>query len=189
MPTEQTSIEIRHDHEKAVVRRLLTLNPSISLLALEKRLSELPEPVLIERHRLSGVVKEIRADRTREVEEETKIDMYAKMADITEFCIQQLRAIAQEEKLVYTATDENGKPKHGAESRIFAQNNRIKALVEIMKAHERLFNLKMDLGIIERKLGTADVRVIELLAYIKNERDNGNASARELGVGAEAKAS
>lgn len=119
---------------------------------------------------LRKLVAEIRTDRIREVEEETKIDAYKYMADTVEFVNQQLRAIANEEKLVYTKLDKNGKPSESAETRIFAQNNRIKALVEVVKNTERLLNMKMDLGILERKLGTADVRVLELLAFIDNER-------------------
>jgi hypothetical protein len=169
---------IQYEHEKAIVRRVLTFNPSISINQLQKLLESSGENRIVrEVHYLGRLVRDIRADRTREVQEKTKIDLYSEMADIVEYVNNQLRAIANEEKLVYTKVDKDGKPDASPETRIFAQNNRIKALVEVVKNVERLFNMKMDLGIIERNLGRADVRILELLAFIDNERNGSTDSS------------
>lgn len=161
---------IQREHQKAIIRRYLVFNPNISVRGLQKTLDEAPTPLHLDLNYLGQLVAEIRQDRIREVTEQTKIDVYAQMSDTVEYVNNQLRAIANEEKLVYMS-ESDGKPTHSPEARIFAQNNRIKALVEVVKNTERLFNLKMDLGIIERSLGRADVRILELLSFIDNERN------------------
>ncbi len=167
MPTIQ--IEQRTEY-KANIRRVIALNPTISVTELQRRLKTAAPPIELDYDYLRGLVKEIRADRIREVEEQTKEDLFAQISDVVEWVNNQLRAIAQEEKLVYTKT-KDGLPAEKAEVRIFAQQNRIKALNSIVKNLESLINLKMDLGIIDRKLGTADFRVIDLMSSLEKIRN------------------
>lgn len=160
----------QQDEYKANIRRVLALNPTISVRELQRRLKTSTPPVELDYEFLNRLVKEIRADRIREVEEQTKEDLFAQISDVVEWVNNQLRAIAQEEKLVYTKT-KDGLPAEKAEVRIFAQQNRIKALNSIVKNLEALINLKMDLGIIDRKLGTADFRVIDLMSGLEKIRN------------------
>lgn len=161
----------KKEEYKAVIRRVLTMNPSISTRELQRRLSEANEPITLSRDYLTELVGEVRIDRIREVEEETKEDIYAKMADVVEYVNQQLRAIAQEEKLVYSSHKKDGVPSEKPETRIFAQNNRIKAMNSIIDNLIKLYNLKMDLGIIERKVGTMDHKIIDTMSALKKIRN------------------
>jgi len=162
---------VEHDQRKAVVRRMMMMNPHISVMALKERMHNLPTPIIIERHLLGDIVREIKADRIREINEETKEDLYARVAETVTFVNEQLRAIAQEERLVYTKKDKDGKPGEKAESRIFAQNNRIKAMNSVVDNLIKLVNLKMDLGIIERNLGTAEVRTWDMMEVLEKIRN------------------
>lgn len=162
---------IKYEHEKALVRRVLTMNPSMTVAALKERLQNASTPILIGINQLHRLVADIRSDRIKEVELETKDDIYAQIKDTVEWVNNQLRAIADEEKLVYMALDSDGKPKASPETRIFAQNNRIKALNSVVENLIKLVNLKMDLGIIERKLGTADFQITDMLSALKKIRN------------------
>lgn len=162
-------LEQREEY-KEVIRRIIAMNPSMSIRSLHNRLKTAEKPIEMDRATLTKIVREIREDRVREIQEETKEDMYAAIADIVEFVNNQLRAIAQEEKLVYTK-NKDGVPTEKAETRIFAQHNRIKALNSVVDNTIKLVNLKMDLGIVERKLGTADVRIIDAMAVLKKIRN------------------
>lgn len=164
---------IQEENEKSVIRRVLIFNPSISIRRLKKRLEEAGENRIIRTEEyLARMVEEIRLDRIREIESETKEETYAKFSDLVEWVNQQLRAIAQEEKLVYEMKSKDGSPGQKPEVRIFAQTNRIKAINSIVVNVEKLLNMKMDLGLSERKLGTLNARVVELLAVIDYERNN-----------------
>lgn len=165
---------VKHEQReeyKANIRRVLALNPTISVSDLQRRLKAANPPIELDWEFLSKLVKEIREDRIKEVNEQTKEDLYAQIADVVEWVNNQLRAIAQEEKLVYTKTKSSGLPAEKAEVRIFAQNNRIKALNSIVKNLVDLVQLKMDLGIIDRKLGTADFRVVDMMSGLEKIRN------------------
>lgn len=160
--------EEREEH-KAVIRRVLTMNPTMSLRQIQNRLKKAETPLDLSINYVMDLTREIRTDRIEAVNDETKEDIYAMMKDTVEFVNQQLRAIAQEEKLVYTRT-KDGVPTETAEVRIFAQNNRIKAMNSIIDNLMKLFNLKMDLGIIERKVGTVDHNIIDVMSALKKIR-------------------
>lgn len=155
---------------KQIIRRVLTLSPSISLREIQKRLKEAQSPVELSLPYIMEVTREIRTERIREIEQETKEEIFAQVKDLVEFINGQLRAIAQEEKLVYMKT-KDGVPVEKAETRIFAQNNRIKALNSMIDNTIKLVNLKMDLGIIDRKLGTMDVEIIDYMSALKKIRN------------------
>ena len=166
-------IEKREDY-KAIIRRILTMNPSMTAVGMTKQLAEASQPIILERHYVAELIKEVRADRITELDSETKESLYTEVKDLVEYINNQLRAIAQEEKLVYTK-NKDGVPTEKAEVRIFAQQNRIKALKAVVENTLKLAGLKMDLGIIERKHGTMEFRVIDMMAGIKKIR-NGNYS-------------
>lgn len=155
---------------KQVIRRVIAMNPTISILELQRRLREAESPLPLSYDYLTELVREVRVDRVKEVEDQTKEDLFAQVSDVVEWVNNQLRAIAQEEKLVYTKT-KDGVPTETAEVRIFAQQNRIKALNSVIVNLEKLINLKMDLGIIERKQGTLDFRVIDYMSALKKLRN------------------
>lgn len=161
----------QREEYKATIRRILALNPTISILELQRRLKAASPPMELEYQFLKNLTSEIRADRIKEVESQTKEDLFAQISDVVEWVNNQLRAIAQEEKLVYTKTKEGGGPAEKAEVRIFAQQNRIKALNSVIVNLEKLINLKMDLGIIDRNLGSVDVRIIDHMAALKKIRN------------------
>ena len=165
------SQEEKQEH-KEIVRRVITMNPTISIRAMVARLKKAETPLDISVNYAMELIREVRQDRVKSVEDETKEDIYAMFKDTVDFVNQQLRAIAQEEKLVYTKT-KDGVPVEKAEVRIYAQNNRIKAMNSIIDNLKKLFDLKMDLGIIERKVGTMDHAIIDTMAALKKIR-NGN---------------
>lgn len=148
----------------------MTLNPTISSYELIRRLKEAETPLALTQGYVLELMREVRADRIKALEDETKEDIYSAMKDLVDWINQQLRAIAQEEKLVYTKT-KDGVPVEKAETRIFAQNNRIKALNSVVDNMMKLVNLKMDLGIIERKVGTLDLNVVSVMSALKNIRN------------------
>jgi hypothetical protein len=160
----------QRDEYKARIRTVLALNPTISILELQRRLKTASPPMELDYQFIKTLTGEIRADRIKEVDEQTKEDLYAQISDVVEFVNNQLRAIAQEEKLVYTKT-KDGLPAEKAETRIFAQQNRIKALNSVVKNLIALVNLKMDLGIIERKVGTLDFKIIDMMTSLKKIRN------------------
>ncbi len=164
--------EDQREEHKAVVRRIITLNPTLSLRAIKGRLATAEKPIDLSVPYIMSMAREIRQDRIEAINEETKEDIYGQMRDTVEFVNQNLRAIAQEEKLVYSKT-KDGIPVEKAETRIFAQNNRIKAMNSIIDNLMKLWNLKMDLGIIERKVGTVDHNIIDVMSALKKVR-NGN---------------
>jgi len=165
------SKEEREEH-KAIVRRVLTMNPTLTIRGMTQRLAKAETPLVLDKDYVHDLIREVRTDRVEAVNEETKEDIYAQMKDTVEFVNQQLRAIAQEEKLVYMKT-KDGVPVESPETRIFAQNNRIKAMNSVVDNLIKLWNLKMDLGIIERKVGTVDHNIIDVMSALKKIR-NGN---------------
>lgn len=157
---------------KAVIRHILIFNPMATCRMIKTRLAKSEKPLDLSLEYILGLMKDIRADRRIEIEEETKEELYSHIRDTVDFVNQQLRAIAQEEKLVYSKT-KDGLPTESPEVRIYAQNNRIKAINSIIDNIIKLANLKMDLGIIERKIGTVDHDIIDVMSALKNIR-NGN---------------
>lgn len=158
------SEETREEH-KAIVRSIITRNPVISLRSLKKRLNESENPIDLSLPYLMQIVRSIRVDRVEAINEETKEDIYAEMKDVVDYVNRELRMIAQQEKIVSTNA------KNGAEARIFGQNNRIKAMNSIVDNLIKLVNLKMDLGIVERKVGTMDINIISAMSAIKKIRN------------------
>lgn len=157
--------DIQRNHRKEIVRRMMLFNPDIAVSTLKERLEKSQTPIVIGLNQLHEMVKEIRAERIQHIRQETKEELYAQVADMVEWVNNQLRAIAQEEKLVYTDSEESPK------ARIFAQQNRTKALNSVVDNLIKLINLKMDLGIIERNLGTADFRVLDVLGALEKLRN------------------
>lgn len=164
------SIEEREEH-KAIIRRVITFNPTASLRSIQMRLRTAEKPLSLSIDYIQDLGREVRRDRIEALNEETKEDIYAEIKDLIEWVNSQLRAIAQEEKLVYSRVDKNDKPTETPETRIFAQNNRIKALNSVVDNMMKLVNLKMDLGIIERKVGTMDINVISVMSALKKIRN------------------
>lgn len=158
------SDETREEH-KAIVRNVITRNPVISLRTLQKRLRESETPIELSLNYLAEVVRSIKLDRAEAINEETKEDIYAEMKDVVDYVNRELRIIAQEEKIVST------NKKNSAEVRIYGQNNRIKAMNSIVDNLIKLVNLKMDLGIVERKVGTMDINIISAMSALKKIRN------------------
>ncbi len=156
---------------KRIVRRIMTMNPTITIYELVRRLKEAEKPIDLSRQYVTQLVREVRLERIKEIEDESKEDIYAKMMDAVAFVNNQLRAIAQEEKLVYSEVGPNGEPLASPKMRIFAQNNRIKALNSVVDNLLKLANLKMDLGIVERKVGTMDFQIIDVMSALKKIRN------------------
>lgn len=155
----------QHEEHKAIVRRIMAMRPTITLRQIRSSLMEAKTPITLGLPYIMQIVRDIRTERVRAVEEETKEDIYAMMRDAVEYVNQQLRAIAQEEKLVYM------NDKMSPESRTIGQSNRIKAMNSIIDNLMKLVNLKMDLGIIERKVGTLDHNIISVMQAIKRTRN------------------
>lgn len=149
---------VKREEDKAKVRQILTLKPRASCLYIAEQMD-------VDRIYVTKLVAEVRQERLDALNDETKEDIYTQMSDLVDFINGQLRLIANEEKIVYT------NPNNKADQRVFAQNNRIKALNSIIDNAMKLANLKMDLGIIERKLGRADVQVIDLMSALKKIRN------------------
>lgn len=165
-----------HEARKAVVRRILTYNPTITVLALKERLEKSEPSVTIGLNQLYDIVGEIRKDRIEAIEKETKEDIYAQIVDLVNDINNQLRSIAQEERLVYmeklpSKDGKEGDPALPPKVRIFAQQNRIKALNSIVENTIKLLNFRMDLGLIERKLGEVDLRITDLVAGLRKIRN------------------
>lgn len=160
------SAEEREEH-KAVIRRVLTMNPTLSLVQIKNRLAKAESPLELSINYIMNLCREVRTDRIEAIHDETKEDIYGMMKDVVEYVNQNLRAIAQEEKLVYMNKDMS------PEARTIGQSNRIKAMNSIIDNLMKLVNLKMDLGIIERKVGTVDHNIIDVMSAIKKIR-NGN---------------
>lgn len=156
---------------------MLTFNPSMSVRGVTKAMADMPAPILLDKDYVNILIREVREDRLRAVQEETREDIYAHLKEIVEFINNQLRAIAQEEKLVYSRKTKDGDPMESPETRIFAQNNRIKAMNSVVDNYIKLYEMKMDLGIIDRKLGSVDHRVIDVMAALKKIR-NGDYSTK-----------
>lgn len=150
---------------KEIVRHILRFHPTISIAALQRRLKEGETPRDHSMEYITAIVKEVREERIQRIRELNKEELVAHFGDIVEFVCQQLRAIAQEEKIVVENKDAK------MEARIFGQSNRIKALNSIIINYEKLLNITMDLGLLDRKLGTTDVRVLDILAALKHERN------------------
>lgn len=163
--------EIQKNHEKEIVKRLLMFNPGVSVAALKERLDTSTPPINIGIHQLHKIVASIREERIARLHEETKEDLYTMIADTVEWVNNQLRAIAQEEKLVYTEMDEKGNAHASPKMRIFAQQNRTKALNSVVDNLIKLVNLKMDLGIIDRNLGTGEIRVYDMVDVLEKIRN------------------
>jgi hypothetical protein len=160
----------KKEEYKAIIRRVKLFNPSMSVLELQRRLAEAETPIKISYDYLTTLTKEMRQDRIDRLNQETKEDLYNQIAETVEFVNQQLRAIAQEEKLVYSRT-KDGVPVEKAEVRIYAQQNRIKALNSVIDNLKTVIELKMDLGLIERRLGTADFRIIDMMQALEKIRN------------------
>ncbi len=161
----------KKEEYKAIIRRVTLFNPSMSLLELQRRLKDAETPLSLSYDYLKQLIKEIREERTSRLEEETKENLYTQVAETVEWVNQQLRAIAQEEKLVYMEKGADGEAVASPKMRIFAQQNRTKALNSVVDNLLKLLNLKMDLGIIERNLGTADFRIIDMVSALEKIRN------------------
>lgn len=159
----------KQEEFKAIIRRVLAMNPTITAVRMKEMLASGETPIHLDREYIGKLINQVRLDRIDEINSQTKEDIYGEIRDTVEFVNNQLRAIAQEEKLVYMKT-KDGKPVEKAETRIFAQNNRIKAMNSIVDNLMKLTQLRMDLGITERRLGTLDVPLVGLMGALKKIR-------------------
>lgn len=154
---------------KRIISNLLLFNKKVTIEEIMERLKESKNPLILSYSYVRRLVNEIHEDRKNQLEHETKESVVAELSDMVDFVNNQLRAIANEEKIVYMDS------KNQAEVRIFAQNNRIKALNSIVINMEKLTGLKMDLGLLERKLGEGsfDVTLRNAFVTLKEMIKNG----------------
>lgn len=157
--------EEQHEEQKAIIRRIMAMNPTITLRVLRNRLMKADQPLELSLPYLMELTREVRTERVKAIEDETKEDIYAEMKDVVEYVNRSLREIALEEKIV--SSNKN----NSVESRVYGQNNRIKAMNSIVDNSIKLLNLKMDLGIVERKVGTMDINIISMMSALKRIRN------------------
>lgn len=158
------SIEQREE-QKLMIRSLLAKNPMLSMRRVMNALANAEKPIVLSLPYVMELVREVRTDRVQAIQEETREDIYSEMKDVVDYVNRELRNIATEEKIVSTNT------KNSAEARIFGQGNRIKAMNSIVDNLIKLVNLKMDLGIVERKVGTMDINIISAMSALKKIRN------------------
>src|SRR3990167_6245208 len=161
----------KKEEYKAIIRRVTLFAPRMSVYELQRRLKTAETPLELSREYLTTLVREIASERIERLETETKEGLYNQVAETVEWVNQQLRAIAQEEKLVYMEAGPDGKPTASPKMRIFAQQNRTKALNSVVDNLLKLLNLKMDLGLTDRNLGTVDFRIIDMMSALEKIRN------------------
>jgi len=149
------------EEEKADIRKVLAIKPKATI-------KDIAKTVGIDRNYASKLVDEVRTERLEAITQETKEELYAEISDLVYYINDSLRAIAEEEKLEYTKVGKDGEP---IQTKIYAQQNRIKALNSIVDNTLKLVDKKMDLGILERRLGTVDTRIIDVMSALKKIRN------------------
>ena len=159
---------------KAVINSALIFHPYISTFRLHEQLERQDPPLHLDLDYLYKLVAEVKLEKTQRYLQATKDEVVSQFEDLVEYVNTQLRRIANEEKIVEKTSGESAK------SRVFSQRNRIEALKSIVANYEKLNNMKMDLGVLERKLGSikADFRVLDVLQavkeYVKSGGQNNN---------------
>lgn len=160
------SQEDKEFHLEAV-ERLLIFRPDQSAPKLREQLSKLPVPYDLGLGYIQQLKREIQERRIKNVQQQTKELVVAEMESLGQWCVDRLRQVISEEFEVARNDGSSFKQKY------FSQTNRIKAVAEIFKIFDRMTQLKMDLGILERKLGTVDVEneAANLLSLVKLYRE------------------
>jgi hypothetical protein len=152
-----------------MVGQVLLLDPYASLTQIQKRVEKADE-IRLSTDYLQDLRKELLSKQSARIREQTKELVAIEVENMAMWCITQLRRVHQEEIVVFGEKD--GKQ---YERKYVSQANRIKALSEIFKIFDRMVQLKMDLGILERKLGTLGVEseLEEAMNLVKLYRDTG----------------
>lgn len=150
--------------------RYLVVEPYASIVKIQRHFASLEPKLELSQRYIYEMRKELLGERVKMIREETKEEVGAHIEDMAMWCITQLRRVHQEEIVVFG--EKEGKQ---YERKYVSQANRIKALSEIFKIFDRMVQLKMDLGILERKLGTLGVEseLEEAMSLVKLYRDTG----------------
>lgn len=144
------------EKHKAVIRRMMVLNPNMPVLQIVENLKQQQMP--LSREYVTKVVRKVQGEWLHKYDKETKVIAVAKVEEMFDYLIQHLRKIIQDEEIVYTYTmSEDGDKTKKNKIRTFSQMNRIMAIKEIRETVKTMMNIKMDAGILERKLGELEV--------------------------------
>ena len=175
MATYTDETKLQH---KAFVRRQLALNPHLSVYSIIAGIKE-QEGLELSFPYVKRLAEDLKEEYTHYYNKETKESVTGQFEEICSFVVGRLRGILAEEKAVY---DKEGNLKY----KVISQKNRIMALNSIVSAYEKLNKLKMDLGLLDRKLGElkiGDERVIKVLneiRTIRQLRENGITTSEQL---------
>lgn len=140
----------------ALVRKIITAKPESSGLQVQRTLDD--NGYRFEKSYVYKLLKKIVNERRLRYDSETKSEIIAKFEDFVKGLEPQLRTLSQ------------------AGERDFDKINAIKLLVENYK---HLINLQMDLGVLERNLGTIKsegyhfdvVKIAKMIEEVKNKQD------------------
>lgn len=154
--------EQRHEIKSAIFR-MIALRPSISGTQLHKALAE--SNYVLSYDRTLDLMKEVRNERALKITQDTKEEVFAQYDELCEYIMGQLREIISQEKITFN-------DRKGIKQQIYAQANRIEALKAIMMLAEKRMNIRMDLGLLERKLGTVEGRIaiLDIMEQVRERR-------------------
>ncbi len=176
----------------SIVRRMLALDRNATLDKLQENLKanglELSIPYIWKLRKKAEGYWRNKYDYT------TKQIMLAQADEWFDYLIQQLRKIVQDEQVTYNYTvqseQEGGNKRNINKIRTFSQINRIQAIREIRETIKLMLQLRMDFGIVDRKLGEIDanlngisLREIAKELYAKNPNREIITIDPETGVG------
>lgn len=157
------------EKHKAIIKRMVVLNPSQPILQMVESLKAQNLP--FSRDYVTKLVRKVHGEWMHKYDRETKVMAVAKAEEMFEYLIQHLRKIIQDEEVIYNYTLGDGKDKMKVNKiRTFSQMNRIQAIKEIREIIKTIMDMKMDAGILERKLGEIEVefKIANLKSSVKD---------------------
>lgn len=160
------------EQHRAIIKRMMVLNPNQPVLQMVESLKAQGLP--LHRVYVTKLVKKIQGEWMRKYDRETKMVAIAKVEELFDYLIQHLRKIVQDEEITYTYTmSEGGDKTKKNKIRTFSQINRIQAIKEIRETVKTMIQIKMDAGILERKLGELEVefKISNLRGMVKDLYD------------------
>lgn len=165
MAQGQEITPLERQRHKQAVGTVLLFNPTWGRERIQSSLNE--SGIDIGLNYIQTLKREIMEERIQRFNDEGKEKALAAYEDLMYWIVNQARQIMSEEILV---RDKDGTVKQ----QFYAQQNRLKALEIIAKVAEQAMQLKMDLGIFERQLGSmkSEERVIDMIAALKEYRKN-----------------
>ena len=144
------SKEQEYEH-KSRIRRILVMKPSASIREVKAILEDSRPPVKIDKDYINKLIKEIRIERAKRLDDYTVTVVLAKFQDEVEELKARLWMIINDGNATY--------------------QSKISAIRELRNSSKDLFDKMFDAGVFKRQLGEGSINLTDIFKAINSKKD------------------